>query len=113
MSTNILMYMYHVSNRVTGLFVIFCYHHLILINKFKCLKCTLTIIVFVFKSLSVLCLHFRYHRVGVLVIFLHDVNDIFLEFSKLCLGFKSRGGKYHIIPDILSIMGFLSFASLW
>ena len=50
---------------------------------------------------------------GLLVLFLHDINDIFLEFSKLCVGFKSRGGKYHIIPDILSVMGFLSFASLW
>ena len=60
-----------------------------------------------------LCLHFRYHRIGILVLFLHDVNDIFLEFSKLCVSFKSRGGKYHVMSDILSGVGFLTFASLW
>ncbi|KAL9985158.1 hypothetical protein ACROYT_G007528 [Oculina patagonica] len=54
-----------------------------------------------------------YYRIGVLVLFLHDVNDVILEFNKLCVAFKSRGRKYHVIPDILSIVGFLSFASLW
>lgn len=58
-------------------------------------------------------LHFRYYRIGVLVLFLHDVNDVILEFTKLCVAFKSRGRKYHVIPDVLSIVGFLSFASLW
>ncbi|KAM7449757.1 Ceramide synthase 1 [Porites harrisoni] len=55
----------------------------------------------------------RYHRMGLLVLFLHDVNDVFLEFSKLCVAFKSRNGKYHLIPDILSMVGFTCFASLW
>ncbi|KAJ7321492.1 Ceramide synthase 1 [Desmophyllum pertusum] len=55
----------------------------------------------------------RYHRIGILVLFLHDINDVSLEFTKLCLGFKSRGGKYHRIPDILSTTGFLTFAVLW
>ena len=58
-------------------------------------------------------LHFRYYRIGVLVLFLHDINDVILEFTKLCVAFKSRGGKYHLVPDIFSIVGFLSFASLW
>ncbi|XP_078360160.1 ceramide synthase 1-like [Oculina patagonica] len=55
----------------------------------------------------------RYHRMGLLVLFLHDINDVILEFTKLCVAFKSRGGKYHVIPDILSTGGFLTFASLW
>lgn len=58
-------------------------------------------------------LHFRYYKIGVVVLFLHDVSDVVLECTKLCLAAKSRGGKYRIIPDILSIVGFLSFASLW
>ncbi|KAJ7321491.1 Ceramide synthase 1 [Desmophyllum pertusum] len=55
----------------------------------------------------------RYYKIGVVVLFLHDVSDVVLECTKLCLAAKSRGGKYRIIPDILSIVGFLSFASLW
>ena len=57
--------------------------------------------------------HFRYYRIGVLVLFLHDINDVILEFTKLSVAFKSRGGEYHLIPDITSTVGFLTFASLW
>ncbi|KAL9985152.1 hypothetical protein ACROYT_G007522 [Oculina patagonica] len=65
------------------------------------------------NSLILFSFAIRYYRIGVLVLFLHDVNDVILEFTKLCVAFKSRGRKYHVIPDMLSIMGFLSFASLW
>ena len=65
------------------------------------------------QASSVLQFNFRYHRIGVLVLFLHDVNDVFLEFCKLCVAFKTRNGKYHIVPDILSNVGFLCFTFLW
>lgn len=68
-------------------------------------KCTCT-----FRSFPV---HFRFYRIGVLVLFLHDINDVILEFTKLSVAFKSRGGEYHLIPDITSTVGFLTFASLW
>lgn len=55
----------------------------------------------------------RYHRIGVIVLFLHDISDVFLEFSKLCVAFKSRGGKYHLMPDILSVVGVSCFALVW
>ena len=57
--------------------------------------------------------HFRYHKIGVLVLFLHDVNDVFLEFGKLCVAFKTRNGKYHLLPDILGSVTFLCFTLLW
>lgn len=57
--------------------------------------------------------HFRYHKIGVLVLFLHDVNDVFLEFGKLCAAFRIRNGKYHLLPDILGSVTFLCFTLLW
>lgn len=58
-------------------------------------------------------LPFRYHSIGLLVLFVHDPTDIILEFTKLCVAFKSRGGKYHLLPDVISVVGFLSFALAW
>ena len=73
-------------------------HHLILMSLilFMCSFC-----------------HFRYHRIGLVVLFLHDLNDVFLEFSKLCVAFKTRNGKYCRTSDILSAVGFVSFVSSW
>ncbi|XP_029987979.1 ceramide synthase 1 [Sphaeramia orbicularis] len=56
---------------------------------------------------------FRYHNVGILVLFLHDINDIQLEFTKLNIYLKSRGGGYYLLNDILSNMGSVSFSITW
>ncbi|KAJ1085632.1 hypothetical protein NDU88_005762 [Pleurodeles waltl] len=56
---------------------------------------------------------FRYHNIGILVLFLHDVNDIQLEFTKLNVYFKNRGGSYHHLNDIISNLGCVSFSISW
>ncbi|XP_024278961.1 ceramide synthase 1 isoform X3 [Oncorhynchus tshawytscha] len=56
---------------------------------------------------------FRFHNIGLLVLFLHDINDIQLEFTKLNVYFKTRGGGYYLINDILSNMGSVSFSITW
>ncbi|XP_062815746.1 ceramide synthase 1 [Anolis carolinensis] len=56
---------------------------------------------------------FRYHKVGVLVIFLHDISDVQLEFTKLNVYFKYRGGVYHRLNDIISNAGCFSFGITW
>lgn len=56
---------------------------------------------------------FRYHNIGILVLFLHDINDIQLEFTKVNVYFKTRGGKEHLINDVLSNMGAISFSITW
>ncbi|XP_017558087.1 ceramide synthase 1 [Pygocentrus nattereri] len=56
---------------------------------------------------------FRYHNIGILVLFLHDINDIQLEFTKLNVYFKNRGGSYYLLNDILSNMGSVSFSITW
>ncbi|KAM4739093.1 ceramide synthase 1 isoform 1-T1 [Anableps anableps] len=56
---------------------------------------------------------FRYHNVGILVLFLHDINDVLLEFTKLNVYLKSRGGGYHLLNDVLSNMGSVSFSITW
>lgn len=55
----------------------------------------------------------RYHNVGILVLFLHDINDIQLEFTKLNVYLKSRGGGYYLLNDVLSNMGSVSFSITW
>ncbi|KAJ8277355.1 hypothetical protein GJAV_G00074290 [Gymnothorax javanicus] len=56
---------------------------------------------------------FRYHNIGILVLFLHDINDILLEFTKLNVYFKTRGGVYHMLNDYLSDLGSVSFSITW
>ncbi|KAK2907881.1 ceramide synthase 1 [Channa argus] len=56
---------------------------------------------------------FRYHNVGILVLFLHDISDIQLEFTKLNVYLKSRGGGYHLLNDVLSNMVSISFSITW
>ncbi|XP_042650026.1 ceramide synthase 1 [Tyto alba] len=66
---------------------------------------TLTLIAFSYA--------FRYHNVGILVLFLHDVNDVQLEFTKLNVYFKHRGGVYHRLNDVISNIGCLTFSVSW
>ncbi|XP_013915444.1 PREDICTED: ceramide synthase 1 [Thamnophis sirtalis] len=56
---------------------------------------------------------FRYHNIGILVLFLHDFSDIQLEFTKLNVYFKYRGGIYHRLNDTLSNAGCVSFSVSW
>ncbi|XP_077644995.1 ceramide synthase 1 isoform X2 [Lonchura striata] len=56
---------------------------------------------------------FRYHNVGILVLFLHDVNDVQLEFTKLNVYFKHRAGVYHRLNDVVSNIGCLAFSVSW
>ncbi|XP_035669355.1 ceramide synthase 1-like [Branchiostoma floridae] len=56
---------------------------------------------------------FRYHNIGVLVIWLHDITDIFLECTKVNVYFKNRGGKYHAMNDHLSNFGCGMFGLTW
>ncbi|XP_064644935.1 ceramide synthase 1-like isoform X2 [Lineus longissimus] len=55
----------------------------------------------------------RYHKVGALVLFVHDVTDICLEFTKCNVYLKDRGGRFYAFHDILSTIGFIFFASTW
>ncbi|XP_072295128.1 ceramide synthase 1 [Eucyclogobius newberryi] len=66
-------------------------------------------------TLALICFSyaFRYHNIGILVLFLHDINDIQLEFTKLNVYLKTRGGGYYLFNDILSNMGSVSFSITW
>uniref|UniRef100_A0A674J7Y1 Ceramide synthase 1 n=1 Tax=Terrapene triunguis TaxID=2587831 RepID=A0A674J7Y1_9SAUR len=66
---------------------------------------TLTLIVFSYA--------FRFHNVGILVLFLHDISDVQLEFTKLNVYFKHRGGIYHRLNDVISDLGCLTFSISW
>lgn len=64
-------------------------------------------------ALITLSYAFRYHNIGLLVLFLHDINDVLLEFTKLNVYLKGRGGGYHLLNDILSNLGSVSFSITW
>ena len=42
----------------------------------------------------------RFHMIGLLVLFVQDIGDIWLELSKTVLYFKERGGKEHWGPEM-------------
>lgn len=50
---------------------------------------------------------------GLLVFFLHDVSDVQLEFTKLNIYFKARGGAYHRLHGLVANLGCLSFCFCW
>uniref|UniRef100_S4RZW2 Ceramide synthase 1 n=1 Tax=Petromyzon marinus TaxID=7757 RepID=S4RZW2_PETMA len=54
-----------------------------------------------------------YHNVGMLALFLHDVTDIQLEFTKLNVYLKTRNNTYHRLNNILSNIGCITFAVSW
>ena len=59
------------------------------------------------------CFCYRYHKVGILVLFLHDITDIILESTKLAVYYKTKGGRWFTIGDFLSTAGFLLFGITW
>lgn len=55
----------------------------------------------------------RYHKVGLLVIFVHDVTDILLEFTKCNVYLKNRGGKFYPYHEHISNICFAAFTCAW
>lgn len=56
---------------------------------------------------------FRCHNIGVLVLVLHDLSDVLLEFSKLNVYLKVRGGRRHAVHDHMATIAFACFAITW
>ena len=50
---------------------------------------------------------------GALVLLLHDVTDVELEFTKLNAYLKYRGGKTYLVHEMLANLGFACFAISW
>jgi len=55
----------------------------------------------------------RYTKIGILILFLHDITDILLEGTKLTVYYKTKGGWWHTICDLLSTAGFVLFGAAW
>lgn len=55
----------------------------------------------------------RYHKIGILVIFVHDVTDILLEFTKCNVYLKSRNGRKYAFHDMIANIGFATFTFIW
>lgn len=72
-----------------------------------CMHHVLTIVLI---TLSYAC---RYHFIGLMVVFYHDFNDIFLEFSKCHIYLKDRGNKKYMIHEYFANAGFAVFTVSW
>ncbi|CAH8465002.1 unnamed protein product [Heterobilharzia americana] len=55
----------------------------------------------------------RLHRMGVLVLFLHDLCDVFLELAKVNIYLRIRHGKTHPIHMTIANIFFVLFAASW
>ncbi|XP_077997084.1 ceramide synthase 1-like [Glandiceps talaboti] len=55
----------------------------------------------------------RYHKIGTLVIFCHDITDVFLEFGKWFVYTKKRNGKTYMLNEHLSNIMFAGFTLSW
>ena len=51
----------------------------------------------------------RFHNIGLLILFLYDVGDASLEFSKTVVYFKERGGKEYWWPEMAANVCFAVF----
>lgn len=51
----------------------------------------------------------RFHKIGLLVLFLQDIGDIVLELGKTSFYFKERRGKSHAIPEYFANFFFAVF----
>uniref|UniRef100_A0A8C4PXZ9 Ceramide synthase 1 n=1 Tax=Eptatretus burgeri TaxID=7764 RepID=A0A8C4PXZ9_EPTBU len=56
---------------------------------------------------------FRYHNVGIVVFFLHDITDILLEFSKINIYLKQHDGQYQHIYKFLADVSSAGFGVTW
>lgn len=72
-------------------FVVLMLHHVL----------TILLLVFSFGA--------RYHKIGLLVLFLQDIGDIVLEAAKTAFYFKVRGGKEHAVPEYFANFFFAIF----
>ncbi|KAL3316034.1 Ceramide synthase 1 [Cichlidogyrus casuarinus] len=55
----------------------------------------------------------KFHRIGTLVLFMHDINDVFLEFGKANVYIKFRNNKYHAWHDSVGGLSYVAFVLSW
>jgi len=68
-----------------------------------------------FLTLALLIVSYgtRYHKVGIVVLFLHDVTDILLEFAKCNIHIKKRNGREYWSNDVMANLCFGMFSIAW
>jgi sphingoid base N-stearoyltransferase len=55
----------------------------------------------------------RYHKIGLMVIFVHDITDILLEFTKCNVYLRKRNGRTYNIHEHISNICFGFFTIVW
>ncbi|XP_070546410.1 ceramide synthase 1-like [Ptychodera flava] len=55
----------------------------------------------------------RYHKIGLLVLFCHDLTDVCLECGKMFIYTKKRDGQSHQINEVLANVCFAGFTLTW
>ena len=65
------------------------------------------------EFLNLFLFFLRYHRIGLVVLFLHDIADVCLESTKIGTCFKNRTKDPHPLAEKWVILGFIAFAGAW
>lgn len=68
---------------------------------------------FLTMTLIVVTYGTRYQKVGVMVLYVHDITDILLEFTKCNVYLRNRNGKFYPIHEHVSNIFFVIFAISW
>lgn len=55
----------------------------------------------------------KYHKIGLMVLFVHDATDILLEFTKCNVYLKNRNGKFYAYHEHISNICFAAFTLAW
>ncbi|XP_006822813.1 ceramide synthase 1-like [Saccoglossus kowalevskii] len=55
----------------------------------------------------------RYYKIGVLVIFCHDICDVFLENARIFVQTKERNGQVHNLNEMFANLFFAGFVISW
>ena len=66
-------------------------------------------------TIVLLCFSYAvgYHKIGLCVLFVHDVTDIVLEYTKCHVYMQNRNGKFYLIHQNISNIGFIVFTITW
>ncbi|XP_003744655.1 ceramide synthase 1 [Galendromus occidentalis] len=102
-----LLYMIEVSYYIHGLYTLFVHD---VWRKDSPVMATHHIICILLLWLSYVQ---RCHNVGILVLFLHDVSDIILEFLKIVIFMRNRQGRQYRVYKFIGDLAFIVLISSW
>ncbi|KAL3317867.1 Ceramide synthase 1, partial [Cichlidogyrus casuarinus] len=64
-------------------------------------------------ALLILSYFMMFYKIGILVLYVHDVTDILMEFAKMNAYLRNRDGKVYMIHEYIANVAFAIFTAAW